>query len=204
MNDFEPMSWDDARAYAADAPVEDAEFTVEYEGDLPFVGPAWDVWALTWPHRATDARRHLTHFETSHDVYWYRDARNGRVYGMPDINLVRAENERILGAEARAEHRQGIHRRVKYAVGMLVFLSLVLLGLAPAVIPWIWVCLPFAMYAYTRAIHRTPQPRYAKLAEARFDVFESDQEIRDRRLRRILIGATLGIALLWFWLRHHD
>jgi hypothetical protein len=203
MSDFERMSWDEARTYAAQEPVEDAEFTVEYDGDQPFGGPAWEVWEHTWPHRAADARKYLTHFDTSHDVYWYRDARNQRVYGMPDLQLVHAENARITSAVARAEHRVATYRRVKYAVGMLAFLSLVLLGLAPAVIPWIWLALPFVMWSCARAMQRTPRPRYARLAEARFDVFESDQEIRDRQIRRIVIGATLGIAFFWFWLRHH-
>lgn len=197
MDDFRPLTWDEVRAEH----VEDAEFTVEYDIQS---GPAWDVWALTWPQREVDARQHLEHVITHAGVYWYRDRRDDRVYGMPDISLVRAENERMVAVSARAEARRTAVRRVHYAVGMFTFLSLVLLGLAPDVIPWIWVALPFIVVAYRHALRRQPEPRYAKLAEVRFDVFVSDEEIRARRQRLIANLLTIGFAglLLWLFSRH--
>jgi hypothetical protein len=197
MDDFRPLTWDEVRAEHA----EDAEFTVEYDTQS---GPAWDVWALTWPQREADARQHLEHVSTHAGAYWYRDRRDDRVYGMPDISLVRAENERMVAVSARTEARRAAVRRVHYAVGMFAFLSLVLLGLAPDVIPWIWVALPFIVVAYRHALRRQPEPRYAKLAEVRFDVFVSDEEIRAHRQRLIANLLTIGFAglLLWLFSRH--
>ena len=199
MDDFRPLSWDEVRdEYGT---VEDADFTVEHDGQS---GPAWDVWALTWPQREADARQHLVHIETHAGVYWYRDERDGRLYGMPDISLVREENERLATALVRAEARRAAIRRVHYGLGMFVFLSLMLLGVAPDVIPWIWVSLPFIVLAYRHALRRQPEPRYAKLAEVRFDVFVSDQEIVDRRRRLVANVLTIGFAalLLWLFARH--
>jgi hypothetical protein len=202
MDDFVPMSWDDARAYErAQAPVEDAEFTVEYDGQA---GPAWDVWALTWPQREADARQHLEHINTHAGVYWYRDRRDDRIYGMPSISLVRAENERLAGALVRADARRAAVKRVHYALGMFTFLSLMLLGVVPDVVPWIWVALPFIVVAYRRALRRKPRTRYAKLAEVRFDVFVSDEEIRDRRRRLIANLLTVGFTALLLWLFTRD
>lgn len=199
MDDFRQLTWDEVRDECGSA--EDAEFTVEYDGQS---GPAWDVWALTWPQREADARQHLEHIGTHAGAYWYRDRRDERVYGMPDISLVRAENERLATALVRADARRAAVRRVKYAVGMFAFLSLVLLGVAPLVIPWIWVALPFLWAAYRHAVNRQPEPRYAKLAEVRFDVFVSDEEIRARRQRLIANLLTIGFAglLLWLFSRH--
>jgi hypothetical protein len=202
MDDFVPMSWDDARAYEREqAHVEDAEFTFEYEGQA---GPAWDVWGLTWPQREADARQHLEHVDTYAGVYWYRDRRDDRVYGMPDITLVRAENDRVMHANWRGQVRRAAVKRVHYAVGMFVFLSLMLLGVVPDVIPWIWVALPVIVVAYRHALRRQPEPRYAKLTEARFDVFVSDEEIRDRRRRLIANLLTIGFAALLLWLFTRD
>lgn len=199
MDDFRQLTWDEVRAQYGAA--EDADFTVEYDGQA---GPAWDVWALTWPQREADARQHLVHIGTHAGAYWYRDRRDDRIYGMPDISLVRFENERLAAAWARADARRAAIRRVHYAVGMFAFLSLVLLGIAPLVIPWIWVALPFIVVAYRHAMRRTPEPRYAKLAEVRFDVFVSDKEIRERRRRLIANVLTIGFAalLLWLFARH--
>lgn len=199
MDDFRQLTWDEVRDQYGTA--EDADFTVEYDGQS---GPAWDVWALTWPQREADARQHLEHVGTHAGVYWYRDRRDDRVYGMPDISLVRTENERLAAAIARADARHAATRRVHYAVGMFVFLSLVLLGAAPDVIPWIWVALPFIVVAYRHALRRQPEPRYAKLAEVRFDVFVSDAEIHERRQRLIANLLTIGFAglLLWLFSRH--
>lgn len=197
MDDFRPLTWDEIRTEG----IEDAEFTVEYDGQG---GPAWDVWALTWPQREADARQHLEHIGTHAGVYWYRDRRDRRIYGMPDINLVRVENERVAQANFRGDARRAAVRRVHYAVGMFVFLTLMLLGLAPDVIPWIWVSIPFILVAYHRAVKRMVLPRYDKLAEVRFDVFVSDEEKRDRRRRLIANLLTIGFAalLLWLFARH--
>ena len=199
MDDFRHLTWDEVRAEYGTA--EDAEFTVEYDGQA---GPAWDVWALTWPQREADARQYLEYIGTHAGVYWYRDRRDDRIFGMPDINLVREENERVWRASERAAVRRAAKRRVYYAVGMLAFLSLVLLGLAPDVIPWIWLALPFALVAYRHAVNKVPEPRYATLAAVRFEVFVSDEEIRERHRRLIANLLTFGFAalLLWLFARH--
>lgn len=199
MDDFRHLTWEEVRAEYGTA--EDAEFTVEYDGQA---GPAWDVWALTWPQREADARQHLVHVGTHAGVYWYRDNRDDRIYGMPDINLVRVENERLAAALVRADARRTAVKRVHYGLGMFTFFSLMLLGVAPLVIPWIWVALPFIVLAYRHALRSQPEPRYAKLAEVRFDVFVSDEEKRDRRRRLIANLLTIGFAalLLWLFARH--
>lgn len=199
MDDFRHLTWEEVRAEYGTA--ENADFTVEYDGQS---GPAWDVWALTWPQREADARQHLVHIGTHAGVYWYRDNRDDRLYGMPDISLVRAENERIVQANFRGEARRAAVRRVHYALGMFTFLSLMLLGVAPDVIPWIWVSLPFIVLAYRHALRRQAEPRYAKLAEVRFDVFVSDEEIWARRQRLIANVLTIGFAALLLWLFSRD
>lgn len=201
MTDFEPLSWEEVRRDYREAPPIDVEFDVTYEDQR---GPAWDVWALSYPQRESDARKYLKQIDVSDGVYWYRDTRNERLYGMPDIDLVRRENERIWQATERAAVRQDAVRRVHYAVGMFAFLSLVLLGAAPDVIPWIWVALPFVVVAYRHALNRVPQPRYEKLTDIRFDVFVSDEEIRERRRRLIANVVTLGatVLLIWLFSRH--
>lgn len=197
MTDFEPLSWEEVRRDYRDAPPIDVEFDVTYEDQR---GPAWDVWALSYPQREADARKFLKQIDVSDGVYWYRDERDGKLYGMPDIDLVRRENERLAGAVARAEGRRGAIKRVNYAVGMFAFLSLVLLGVAPDVIPWIWVALPFVVVAYRHALNHMPTPRYDKLTDIRFDVFVSDEEKRERRRRLIANVVTLGLTVLLIWL----
>jgi hypothetical protein len=197
MTDFEPLSWEEVRRDYREQPPLDVEFDVTYEDQ---VGPAWDVWALSYPQREADARKYLKQIDVSDGVYWYCDTRDDRLYGMPDINLVRQENERLWQATERAAVRRGAVRRVHYAFGMFLFLSLVLLGVAPDVIPWMWVAAPFVVVAYRHALNRTPQPRYEKLSDTRFDVFVSDQEKRERRQRLIANVLTLGIAVLLIWL----
>jgi hypothetical protein len=202
MTDFEPLSWEEVRRdYREQPPAEDVEFDVTYEDQI---GPAWDVWALSYPQRESDARKYLVQIDVSDGVYWYRDTRDERLYGMPDIDLVRRENERLAGAAVRAESRHDAIRRVHYAVGMFAFLSLVLLGLAPDVIPWIWVALPFLVVAYRHALNHAPAPRYDKLTDIRFDVFVSDEEKRERRRRLIANVVTLGatVLLIWLFSRH--
>lgn len=195
MDDFRHLTWDEVRAEAA----EDVDFTVEHDDQS---GPAWDVWALTYPLRGADARQYLTHIQTHAEVYWYRDRRDDRVYGMPDIDLVRRENDRVISANRRGDVRRAAVKRVHYAVGMFLFLSLVLLGLAPDVIPWIWVAIPAVIVAYRHAMNHMVSPRYAKLAEVRFDVFVSDAEIRERRQRLLANVLTLGFVVVVLWLLH--
>lgn len=197
MTDFEPLSWEEVRREYREQPPIDVEFDVAYEDQT---GPAWDVWALSYPQREADARKYLKQIDTSPGVYWYRDERDGRLYGMPDIDLVRQENDRVMRANWKGERRRAAVRRVHYAVGMFAFLSLVLLGLAPDVIPWIWVALPFIVVAYRHAMNRMVLPRYDKLTETRFDVFVSDEEKRERRRRLIANVLTLGFAVLLIWL----
>jgi hypothetical protein len=202
MTDFEPLSWEDVhREYREQTPVEDVEFDVSYDDQI---GPAWDVWALSFPQREADARRYLKQIDTSPGVYWYRDERDDKLYGMPDIDLVRQENERVMHANWRGESRRASIKRVHYATGMFAFLSLMLLGLAPDVIPWIWVGLPFIVVAYRHAMNRMVLPRYDKLTDTRFDVFVSDEEKRARRRRLIANVVTLGatIVLIWLFSRH--
>jgi hypothetical protein len=202
MTDFEPLSWEEVRRdYRDQPPAEDVEFDVTYEDQT---GPAWDVWALTYPQREADARRYLQQIDTSDDVYWYRDARDDKLYGMPDIDLVRRENERVMHSNWRGEARRVSVKRVHYAVGMFTFLSLALLGLAPDVIPWIWVALPFVVVAYRHALNRMVLPRYEKLSDTRFDVFVSDEEKRERRQRLIANVVTLGATVLLIWLFSRD
>lgn len=203
MNDFHAMSWDEANEYARQQPVEDAEFTVEYD-DVKS-GPAWDVWALTYPHREREARERLTHTATVNRAYWYRDSRDGKTYGLPDIDLVRAENERLIEHEYRADLRHAAVRRVHYAVGMFLFLSLVLLGLAPDVIPWLWVAVPFIVVAYRHALNRRPKERYRTLApDARFEIFQTDEEIWARRQRILANVLTIGFTVVLLWLFSRD
>lgn len=197
MSDFEPLSWEEVRREYREQPPLDVEFDVTYEDQ---VGPAWDVWALSYPQREADARKYLKQVDVSDGVYWYRDTRDDRLYGMPDINLVRQENDRVMRANWRGDRRRAAVRRVHYAVGMFIFLSLMLLGLAPDVIPWIWVAIPFVLVAYRHAVNRMALPRYDKLTETRFDVFVSDREKRERRQRLIANALTLGFAVLLIWL----
>jgi hypothetical protein len=201
MTDFEPLSWEEVRREYREQPPIDVEFDVTYEDQR---GPAWDVWALSYPQREADARRYLKQIDVSDGVYWYRDTRDDRLYGMPDIDLVREENERIWRASERAAVRRAAKRRVYVATGMFAFLSLMLLGLAPDVIPWVWVALPFLLVAYRHAANRTPKPRYEKLTDIRFDVFISDQEKRERRQRLIANVVTLGATVFLIWLFSRD
>lgn len=201
MTDFEPLSWEEVRRDYREAPPIDVEFDVTYEDQR---GPAWDVWALSYPQREADARKYLKQIDVSDGVYWYRDTRDDRLYGMPDIDLVRAENERVMHANWRGESRRASVKRVHYATGMFAFLSLMLLGLAPDVIPWIWVGLPFIVVAYRHALNRMVLPRYEKLSDIRFDVFVSDQEKRERRQRLIANVVTLGATVLLIWLFSRD
>jgi hypothetical protein len=209
MSDFEQIPEADLHSVSRwDDPnyVEDAEFDVVHDGQE---GDAWDVWALTYPQRGRDARQYLDHFETSdiddERVYWYRDRRNSRVYGMPDIELVHEENDRLGGAYVRQEHRSKRLRRVLY--GYLMFLAFTLfigLGLAPLVVPWLWVASAVLLPLFFRVARRQPRASYHRLTQARFDVFVSDQEIYERRQRIIANVLTIGFAALLLWLFTRD
>lgn len=199
MNDFEQIPWGEIRSVTRwDGPVVDAEFTVEDEEQS---GSAWDVWALTFPHREHDARKYLIHVETAYEIYWYRDRRDERVYGMPDIELARAENERVI-EKNRTRHLGGA-RRVAIALVMLT-MAILLIGipLMPDVAPWLILALPVLAFVVYRRSARFARPRYDRLTEFRFDLFESDQERRDRRNRWIVYVVTAGLAVLWLRHRH--
>jgi hypothetical protein len=208
--DFEPIPEAELRPLSRwDRPdyVEDAEFEVVDDGQD---GEAWDVWALTYPLREADARRYLDHFDTSefHNgdrVYWYRDRRNEKVYGMPDIELVRAENERITGAYYRADLRSKRLLRLLYAYSMFLVATLFIgLPLAPDVVPWLWVASAAILPFLYRARQHLPRPRYDRLTEVRFDIFVSDREIHERRQRLIANVLTVGFAALLLWLFSRD
>lgn len=203
MSDFRAMSWDEANEYARQQPIEDAEFTVEYDDGKS--GPAWDVWALTYPHREREARARLTHTATVNQAYWYQDG-DGKVYGMPDINLVRAENERLIEREHRADLRLARVRRYMMSLGMVFGLVLFVgIPLIPDVAPWLLVGIPLTLPVLYKISKRRPKERYRKLApDARFDIFETDEEIRARRQRLIANVLTIGITALLLWLFSRD
>lgn len=186
--------WDDPSYTEA----EDAEFVVE---DAP-EGPQWRVWDHTYPWRKADARRYLVYEDQTHDVYWYRDLRNQRLYGMPDLELVRAYNELLDERYERAERRRDRRRRGLYLAGMFLVVVFIMGVAMPAVAPWLLLVVPVVMWLATKTYGRDPKPRYDTITEARFDLFLSDQEIHDRRMRLLGWGLTLGLIVLWIWWRH--
>lgn len=188
--------WDDPN-YTG---VEDAEYIVEYESQT---GPAWDVWALTYPHREADARKYLVHERTHNGVYWYRDMRNDREYGLPEIELVEAHNARLVARQERAENRRGVRKRVFAATGMFLALSVILLPVIPAVAPWLWVASPAFFWLMTKLYGRDPKISYARLAEVRFDEFESDAEVQAREDRKLANQLTIAMVLGYLHLRKH-
>lgn len=186
--------WDDP-SYAE---AEDAEFVVEDEPE----GPQWRVWDLTYPQRKADARKYLIFEGTSHEVYWYRDVRNQRLYGMPDLELVQVYHELLDERFDRAEHRRDRRRRGLYLAGMLL-VAVFIAGVAmPDVAPWLLLAVPAVMWLATKTYGRDPRVRYDRITEARFDFFLSDREIHERRMRWLALGLTLGVALLWVHWRH--
>lgn len=179
----------------------DAEFTVEYDEQT---GPAWDVWSLTYPHREADARKYLVHDGVANEVYWYRDTRDGRWYGLPDITLVRAYNERLFARERLTEDRRERRRRVGRTFGLFLGLTFVLFPIIPDVAPWLWVSSPLVFLALRTLYGRAPKARYGKLAEVRFDEFRSDAEKRRTRDHLLAVAGGVVTFVLWrAWRRHH-
>jgi hypothetical protein len=196
MDDFRQLTWDEVAAMErAAAPPEDAEFSVEYDEQT---GPAWDVWAITYPHREADARKYLVHERTHNGVYWYRDTRDEREYGMPEIELAEAHNEVLVSRQDRADHQRDVRKRLIRASIMLTALCFCLLPFVGHAFGWILLGLPVAIWLLKKVYGREPKLSYRKLAEVRFDEFESDAEIQERRVRRLgnlLIVLTVGLYL---------
>lgn len=188
-DDFRQLSWDEVVAMhraAEQEPIEDAEFTVEDPGEE---APEWRVWAETYPWREADARRYLEFEVESHDVYWYRDRRDGRQYGMPSLKAVRRAN-------ARFERRAAVDaKRWTYArrwVGVYFIVSVGFVGAFGPPVIWSWLALPFLALWFGRKRRLASEVDYTRLAEARFDEFVSDEEREEQRRALIATGATLA------------
>lgn len=186
-NDFRQLSWDEVMAmHHKEHPVEDAEFNVEDPGQE---APEWQVWDETYPHRAADARQHLAFEAESHGVYWYRDPRDGRQYGMPSLKNARRINDRF-------ERRAAVDaRRWTYAlrwVGIYLVLSCGLIGAVGPVVVYTWLALPFVALWIGSKRRKASRVDYTKVLGARFDEFLSDQERIERRNALIATGAIVG------------
>lgn len=188
--------WDDPDYTEA----EDVPFEVAYEDQT---GPAWDVWALTYPHREADAREYLVHERTHNDVYWYRDTRDQREYGMPSVELVEAYNEILVERQHRADRRTLAKKRIFAATGMFLVLVFILGPVIPAAAPWLIVSSPVFFLLVSKFYGRDPKLSYAKIAEVRFDEFTSNQERHDRMIRIIANVLTIGMIGGWLYWRHH-
>jgi hypothetical protein len=207
MTDFEPIQeprlynrWDDPDYAGEDFEFEEGDFDVSYPEQ---VGPAWDVWAITYPWREADARKYLVHERTHNGVYWYRDTRTQQEFGMPEIELAEAHNEHVVDKQDHSLRERYPRRKFYVATGMLLFLTLILLPVAPDVIPWLWVASPFFLGIMSRYYNRVPKISYARLSEVRYDEFKSDREIQERLNRIVGTIFTLGLFAIYLYFRHH-
>ncbi len=147
------------------------------------------MWAETYPHREADARQFLDFETESHDVYWYRDRRDGHQYGMPNLNLVRRHNSKLARTQAVDAKRWTYALRW---VGIYLVLSVGLLAAIGPVVVYSWMALPFIALWLGRKRRKAAEVDYMKITDARFDEFLSDQEKAERRNALIVTGAVIG------------